>query len=373
MQPKIIKYNEIDKLKNQQPGLIIHDEMECVANELFDIVYPAKKDSKSDEDVYAYAATLFGSDKNHWGEWVHYPWLNQIVHFPPKDSLRALRTSRNRNLVTIEEQAKLYASTIMIVGMSVGSNIVEALVSQGIGQKLILIDMDIIEPSNLNRIRSPFSHVGLHKVEAISRKVWEIDPFIEIVDYKDGLNTQNLPEILLTHKPDVVVDEMDDLKMKILLRQKAKEFGLPVVMAADDGDDTLVDIERYDQNPALDLFNGNIPQEILDKIKNHKINRAETGMLIGRYFIGPENIPLRMFQSLAEVGRSLPSWPQLGVAASLAGLSISFIIKRILLGQPLQDGKVLVSINKALGLDHLDPEYQSQLDTYRNQLRKFIA
>jgi tRNA A37 threonylcarbamoyladenosine dehydratase len=87
-----------------------------------------------------------------------------------------VRTSRNRNLINEEEQSRLYNASVLIAGMSVGSNVVEALVSQGIGGKFILADMDIVEPSNLNRIRSPLHHVGLHKVDAISRKVWESIP-----------------------------------------------------------------------------------------------------------------------------------------------------------------------------------------------------
>lgn len=360
-----LAYKDLQAITDSHPGLIVDDYIDLAIDELFDIEFPAKKDNKTTEEVNSFGSELTGGAPNEWGEWVYYPWLNKVVHFPPVDSLRALRTSRNRNLITAAEQLKLYSSTILIIGMSVGSNVVEALVASGIGGKLILVDMDKIEPSNLNRIRSPYHHVGLHKVEAISRKVWEIDPYIEIVGYLDGLNEENLSEILDAFKVDVIVDEMDELRMKVLLREAAKARQLPVVMAADDGDNALIDVERYDQDSELKLFGGRIPPDILERVKKEKIPRAELGVMIGRYFVGAENIPLRMFQSLTEVGKTLPSWPQLGGAAALSGITLAYVIRKILLGEKLRTGRSLISLDEKLDLEQESNSHQEQLAKYQ--------
>lgn len=370
MKPVHLEHADLEPLQAQHPELVVHDHIDLAIDELFDIDHPEQKDTKNEADLQAYRQKIFSGVSEAWGSWVYYPWLNQVVHFPPQPQFRALRTSRNRNLVTSEEQTKLYGATIVVIGMSVGSNVVEALISQGIGGKLILVDMDSIEPSNLNRIRSPYHQVGLHKVEAISRRIWEIDPFMEIIAYDQGLNEQNLNEILTIHKPDVVVDEMDELRMKILLREAAAKQKLPVVMAADDGDNALLDIERYDLVPELELFNGRIPQEVLDKIKAQLIPRPKLGLMIGKYFVGAENIPLRMYESLAEVGKSLPSWPQLGGAAALSGVSLAYVIKSIVLGYKLQTGRVLISLDEKLDLEHLEPHHQEQLRTMQNMLEQ---
>jgi molybdopterin/thiamine biosynthesis adenylyltransferase len=369
MKPEIFDCNNLENLRLQHAGLQVDDFIELAIDELFDIAHPEKKDTKNAEEVEAFGKELTGSDYNNWGNWVFYPWLNKVVHMPPVKELRALRTSRNRNLITAEEQLRLYEANLLIIGMSVGSNIVEALVSQGIGGHLVLVDMDIIEPSNLNRIRAPYHSVGLHKVEAISRKVWEIDPYITIEAYNDGLNEQNLQEILRQGTIDVIVDEMDDLRMKVVLREAAKQHALPVVMAADDGDDALLDIERYDLKPEAPIFDGRIPDDILERIKAGGIPRPELGLMIGRYFVGPENIPLRMYESLTQVGKTLPSWPQLGGAAALSGIAIAYAIKKIILGQGLRDGRTLVSIDQKLGLSQLDDEHQLQLQQYQNFMR----
>ena len=368
MKPQKINSHEIQPLKDQHPELMVEDRVDLAVDELFDIAHPEKKDTKTAQQVFEYRAELF-DDGDNWGEWFYYPWLNKLVHFPPQKELRALRTSRNRNLINAEEQAKLYSSTILIVGMSVGSNVVEALAGTGIGGKLVLVDMDILEPSNLNRIRSPYHHIGLHKVEAISRKVWEIDPYVEIVDEHDGLRDDNIGRLLNDNGVDVVVDEMDDLRMKILLREAAKAAGLAVVMAADDGDGALLDIERYDLKPETPIFMGQVPEDVLERIKAGDIPRAELGKMIGQYFVGMENIPARMFQSLAEVGKSLPSWPQLGGAATLAGVSLAYAIRRIILGEPLKEGRTLISLEEKLDASFGSTEHEAELEKYRRMMK----
>lgn len=368
MTPELLSYADLSRLKKEHPELSIEDHIDFALDELFDIAEPSKKDTKTPTEVRKYATTLTKGNPETWGNWVYYPWLNKVVHMPPVDALRALRTSRNRNLITAQEQSVLYQATILIIGMSVGSNIVEALASQGIGSTLILVDMDVIEPSNLNRIRSPYHHVGLHKVEAIRRKVWEIDPYIAIESYEDGLTEENMATILDSHKPNIIVDEMDSLRMKVLLREAAKERSLPLIMAADDGDDALIDIERYDHGDN-ELFNGRIPEEVINRIKTANIPRAELGLLIGRYFVGAENIPLRMYESLSEVGKTLPSWPQLGGAAALSGVSIAYVTKKILLGEDMASGRVLVSLDRAFNFQ-LKPDQRATLAHYQQMLNQ---
>lgn len=361
MKPKQITYTEIANLKQQHPELQLHDKSELAIDELFDIVYPAKKDTKTAQEVEEYSKQKLGEQPGEWGCWFYYPWLNTVVHFPPKEDLWALRTSRNRNLITSGEQKKLLDSTILIAGMSVGSNIVEALVSQGIGGRYIIADMDSIEPSNLNRIRSPYHHVGLAKVDAIARKVWEIDPYIEVVQLAEGISEANLEEQLGKYHVNVIVDEIDDLKMKIMIREKAKAHSLPVVMAADDGDDSLIDIERYDAGPQMEIFNGRIPKDVISRIKTEDIPRAELGVMIGKYFVGIENTPLRMLESLVEVGKSLPSWPQLGGAAALSGVAIAYVVRKIILSYDIYDGRVLISLDEKLDKQRLTDEHKEKL------------
>lgn len=317
------------------------NNIEYALEELFDIECPAKKDNKTRVEVNEFITSKVGSSQKNYGVWVFFPWSGYLVHFPNKVDLRSLRTSRNRNLVTTAEQSKLYQARILVLGLSVGSNVAEALVSQGIGGVIGLIDLDVLEPTNLNRIRMPYHEIGQHKVDALAKRISEIDPFIEQIHFREGVGESNYQQIIDSVKPDIIVDEMDDLKMKILIRESALKQKIPVIMATDDGDDVLLDIERFDKEDR-DIFHGILPKSLVTMIKNDQIkDRNELGKIIGQYFVGFENIPKRMMESLQEVGLTLPSWPQLGGAAALAGIMVAYAAKGIILETDVESNRFL--------------------------------
>lgn len=362
--------DKVQKLVDAGEATRFFDAMDSAVDELYDIKYPHEKDVPKDKK----SAFQNFAAKHTWpkGVFVYFPWDRTLVRFPKKEDLRALRTSRNRNLITADEQKKLYGATIFVAGLSVGSNIVEALVSMGIGGKFILADMDIIEPSNLNRIRAPYHDVGVHKADAIAMRMNQIDPYLEFELYRDGVSEQNLLEILDTYKLDILIDEMDQLQLKIKLRREAQKRGIAVLSAADDGDSALLDIERYDLQPDYTPYHGLIPADVLSYLETATgIPRQALGVLIGKYFVGSQNIPLRMFQSLAEVSKTLPSWPQLGGAAAQSGIAIAYATRRIILGQSLKAGRFVIGPDQVLDSDIEDPAHKAELEAFQRQLDSF--
>lgn len=341
------------------------DEIDLAIAELFDIQNPSQKDTKSPEDVAAFSSALTNGDTTAYGNWVYFPWSGDVVHFPPEADYRLLRTARNRNLITHDEQLALAKGTVLIVGLSVGSNAVEMLLSESIGGTYILVDMDIIEPTNLNRIKLGYQQVGVHKVDAVAKRLSEIDPYVTQVHYRDGLDEQNLAEIFETHQPDLIIDEMDELRMKIKLRQAAAHNHKAVLMATDDGENAILDIERYDTDSSQQMFESRLSDETIEKVLNGELSRPEIGMLIGKHFVGADLIPLRMFESLREVGKTLPSWPQLAGAATLSGVSLAYAAKKILLNQPLKPGRHLFDLDQELDPMVDDETYKQQLAGYR--------
>jgi len=328
----------------------ISDNIDEAVEELYHIENPAQIDNLDQAAFDRYKFSLGGGDLRRYGQWVFYPWNGTLVHFLNADDLRRLRGSRNRNLITEEErQALIDNKTILILGLSVGSNAVDSLLMQGIGSKYILVDMDSLAPTNLNRIRAAYDQVGIHKVDVVAKKISELDPFLTQVHYKEGLNDENMQQILSEHKPDIIIDEMDSLHLKLVVRLRAKELGVPVIMATDDGDNILLDIERFDQDKSQPILHGIMPQEVIDSIlANNQMSRQEMGAIIGKYFVNLENVPVRMLESLLQVGKTLPSWPQLGGAAVLSGLYLAYAAKKIILNQPLNSGRFLMGPEQQL-------------------------
>src|SRR5690606_11316578 len=112
-------------------------------------------------------------------------------------------------------------------------------------------------------------------------------------------------------------EEMDNPKIKIDIRKKARELKIPVVMAADNGDGALIDVERYDLEPDLALFNGRLQKIDLDSV-GQEMSFPEKLTLIAE-MAGLREATPRMQDSIMQVGRELNTWPQLGTAAVVAG------------------------------------------------------
>ena len=75
-----------------------------------------------------------------------------------------------------------------------------------------------------------------------------------------------------------------------------------------------------------------------------------------------------MQDSLLEVGKSIYSWPQMGNAATLAGVSLSYVVKRILLGESLVSGKKEVNLDAIFQANYNDSEVvkirNQKIDTF---------
>lgn len=354
-----IHREKIDQLKKTGDIVKVIDSIDQAFEELFHIENPKLIDEDISERLKEFVEKKCANGTDNYGRWVYFRWSSQLVHFPEPDDLRKLRGSRNRNLITEEERQKLINDKCIVVsGLSVGSNVVDSLLMQGIGSKYVLVDMDNLSPTNLNRIRASYSDVGLHKVDILAKKISELDPYIEQVHYTKGLDESNLDEIISIHKPNLMVDEMDSLRMKIIIRLKARENRIPLLMATDNGDNIILDVERYDLKEHLPILHGILPKNIIEDILvNKPMSRSEAGSIIGRYFADLQNVPIRMIESLMQVGVTIPSWPQLGGAAVLSGLYVAYAARKIILGEDINDGRYLMGPDEQLDPSVSTKEY----------------
>ncbi len=282
------------------------------------------------------------------GRWVYFPWLSTLVHILEDRQLQLVRTARNRNLITTEEQDKFYNSVIGIAGLSVGNSVALAIVLQGGGRHIRLADNDRLALSNTNRIRAGAESLGLPKIEITARQIYALNPYAKIDLFPDGLTEKNIARFFVgPPKLDVVIDEIDNLAMKHLIRQYAKKHRIPVLMATDNGDNGLVDIERYDKNPKTRFFHGRMGGSTYEQLA--KLDKFAAGKKIADY-VGIENVSPRMLDSLKEIGKTMVSWPQLGGAALLNGSAVAYCARKILTNQPLPLNRMFVSLEGRLDI-----------------------
>lgn len=294
------------------------------------------------------------------GKWVFYPWLAKLVHILNEDQFLLVRTSRNQNLITREEQKLFYNMKVGVAGLSVGNSIVLSLVLQGGAGNLKLVDFDKIELSNLNRIRFGVPDLGLSKVEMSAREVLAVNPYARLSLFPDGLGMENIDEFM--KDIDVVVDEIDDFPTKVLIRERARELKIPVITAIDNSDGSVLEIERYDCSESVKPFHGVIEKVSYEEAK--RMSKADIGKLIATQ-VGFDNITERMQESFSLIGRELISWPQLAGAAMLNGVLVSYCIRKIATGEPLRD-RVAISLDDILQLNPLTKE-QKKIRTEKSR------
>ena len=260
-----------------------------------------------------------------------------------ENDFQTVRTARNRNLINQEEQEKFHNATVGIGGLSVGSTVAFALVLQGGPKHIKLADMDRLALTNTNRVLMGVDHLGSLKVEMAARRIYEINPYTKIELFSEGLNSENIS--IFFENLDIVIDELDNLAIKYLIRTEAKKRKIPVVMAADNGDNAVVDVERYDLDPDLLFFQGRLGETSYEELS--KLDKFGIGKTITKH-IGAENVTARTQESLLEMGKTIVSWPQLGGAALVNGAAVAYCVRKILNGQQIENNRALISLDEKL-------------------------
>lgn len=107
---------------------------------------------------------------------------------------------------------KLQNSSVGIAGLGgLGSNAAVSLARAGVG-RLVLVDFDKVEDSNLNRQYYFLNQIGKLKTKAMIENIKKIDPKIKIETYNQKLKKGSMAESF--YDVDVVIEALDHAKTK---------------------------------------------------------------------------------------------------------------------------------------------------------------
>ena len=107
------------------------------------------------------------------------------------------------------------SATVAVCGLGgLGSNIAIALARAGIG-KLLLIDFDRVDITNLHRQQYKANQIGLHKADALAENLLEIAPYTEITAVTAKITEENFADLL--KEADVVCEAFDNAETKAML------------------------------------------------------------------------------------------------------------------------------------------------------------
>ncbi|RAP32700.1 hypothetical protein DID77_04275 [Candidatus Marinamargulisbacteria bacterium SCGC AG-439-L15] len=320
----------------------IHDTLQSQLIELYKCNNP--KSTFEENEFSNYIAEISARcDLHTYGVWVYYSWNHTLIHLLPEKEFIQVRTNRNKFKITEEEQTVLQRKKVGVVGLSVGSAIAMTMAIERVFSEIKLADFDTIELSNLNRLNAPLSSLGVSKALLCARRISEIDPFLKVSCYFDGLTEENIEDFFQGGGPlDVCIEECDGLHMKVLVRKFAKQYKIPVVMETNEKG--MLDIERFDLEEDYPIFHGlisDIESWDLDYVKNLSDEDKVPYVL---KIIGEDTLSERFVATLIEITHTLRSWPQLASGVMLGGGTTCDVVRRMFLNQLSISGRFFVDV-----------------------------
>jgi len=333
----------LQRLRDSDEVLFSHDTIEDQLQELMATMDPgARLDDKDQERARLEAAVqqhLDGAPVEEYGRWIYYPWSRRLVHVLPPVEYALLRSDRNRPRIEEQQQLDLAAKHVGIVGLSVGSSTALTLALEGVGGHFRLADYDALSLSNLNRLRAGAHNIGEAKTVVAAREMFEINPYLEIACEHEGINAGNVDGFL--RGLDLVIEECDAFDVKLLVRERAKAMGIPLLMETSDRG--MIDLENYRDQGDTEPFFGRLPGVTSANVDPSK--KKELGLDV----LGEKDISEHLAEALIEMSQGkLTTWPQLASAVTLGGATNTDTARRVLLGELSCSGRFYVDLEKII-------------------------
>lgn len=314
-----------------EAGIRVVNRLDALLKEYLVILFPADRHQTERMDAHTKDWIAANPPDLH-GCWVYYPWSRAAVRLPDPTVFAAIRTARNKYKIDHKEQELLGQKTIGVAGLSVGQSVSVALAMERSFGLLRIADFDALELSNMNRIRTTVANLGLPKTTIVAREIAEMDPFLNVEVWPEGVHEGNIDAFL--SGLDLLIDECDSLDIKVLLREKARVARVPVLM--DTSDRGMMDVERFDLDSGRPLLHG-----LMDGVHSGALKGLSNEEKVPHILrmLEVDQVSLRLRASFLEVDRSLPSWPQLATSVLAGGACTADIARRLLLGAPVASGR----------------------------------
>ena len=112
-------------------------------------------------------------------------------------------------------QQKFASASVAVCGLGgLGSNISLCLARAGIG-RLILIDFDRVDITNLHRQQYKAHQIGMYKTEALAENLREIVPYLSLELHTETMTEENTPQLL--QNAQIICEAFDRAENKAML------------------------------------------------------------------------------------------------------------------------------------------------------------
>ena len=266
--------------------------------------------------------------------------------------------SRTYPVISFEDRKVLSSKTILFLGCSTNSPVATALLQQGL-KKFILVDPDIIELSNTNRITGAgVEELGKKKAKHLSDYLKNIHPYIETTVHMERLTDTQLEEAI--QQSDLVIEMVDDPATKMTTRILAKKNNKTVLMITGIGDQPIVVVEKP-EDKYFHRFTDAESEQFFKEVSIQERFRLYCTI------IGIKNIPSAVMVNMILAASGLRTYiGQHGGTAMIAGGLGAFAARELLCGRTL---KSEVAVNIPALLSNTESIEQSE-NALWNSLKK---
>lgn len=177
--------------------------------------------------------------------------------------------SRLESLIGKDNVNKIKEKTILVLGIGgVGGYVAESLVRSGIS-KIILIDHDIVDITNINRqIIALNSTIGKKKVDIMEQRLKDINPDVIVKKY-DLFFDDMTKNVILDNKIDFIVDCCDTFKSKTLIIKEALKRNIEFISSM--GTANKLDPTKLEIVDIRKTYNDPLARKIRKFIKDENI------------------------------------------------------------------------------------------------------
>ena len=294
---------------------------------------------------------LAGRPDVEYGVWAYYPWSNRLVHLLDEAEFVELRTNRNCYKISPDERDRLARKRIGVVGLSVGQSVALVLaLERRLRNCAWRTSTRWICPTSIGCAPACTTWVS-RRCCVTAREIAEIDPFLDVVCFPEGITSENMEAFLCRGGPlDLLIEECDSIDLKIEIRYAARRHRIPVLM--DTSDRGLLDIERFDLEADRPIFHGAVGD--LDSSRLRGLTTEEKVPYVLK-IIGADTMSTRLRASLLEVQQSISTWPQLASSVAMGGAVTADVARRMLLGQQTASGRFFIDVDEIVPNAHQAP------------------
>ncbi|MGI6094711.1 MAG: tRNA threonylcarbamoyladenosine dehydratase [Lachnospiraceae bacterium] len=243
--------------------------------------------------------------------------------------------SRMEPLVGEKGLERLYKTRVAVFGIGgVGSYVVEALARSGVGS-LTLVDNDTVSITNINRqLIALRSTLGRSKTQVAKERVLDINSDAIVNTYETFVNADTI-QIFDFSTFDYIVDAVDTVTTKLLLIEKAKERGVPIISCMGTGNKLdpscfqITDISKTSVCPLAKVIRTELKKRKIRKVK--VLFSTEQPIKDKKKLLSGRNTKEVSQETKGNTGRPVPG--SVSFVPSVAGLMIAGEVIKDLLSQ----------------------------------------